>query len=125
MVAEIDLDDEPRPIAVVDIDDTDIDDDRPITPDAAPPGAGAQTTGHGSLDDVELEVLEFEKLTWRYVGAKESEIRERWSWSLTRYYQVLNALIDRPEAEAHAPQLIHQLQRLRAARRAQRTVGGR
>nr|MBA2477365.1 DUF3263 domain-containing protein [Sporichthyaceae bacterium] len=41
----------------------------------------------------------------------------------TRYYQVLNALIDRPEALAYDPMLIKRLRRLRATR--QRTRAAR
>lgn len=103
----------------------DLDDDTPIRYEGRPPSGvtGAQTTGHGPLDDVERAVLAFEKLHWKYVAVKESQIRERWGWSETRYYQVLNALIDRPEALAAEPLLIRGLDRLRRARRKQRTWG--
>jgi hypothetical protein len=43
--------------------------------------------------------------------------------SATRYYQVLNALIDKPEALAAEPLLIRRLRRLRASR--QRTRAAR
>lgn len=65
-------------------------------------GIGASTSepvivdGHSELTNVELLVLELERSWWKYQGAKESVIRERLDMSLTRYYQVLNALIDRP-----------------------------
>jgi hypothetical protein len=36
--------------------------------------------------------------------------------SSTRYYQVLNALIDNPAALAHDPMLVKRLRRLRASR---------
>jgi hypothetical protein len=39
---------------------------------------------------------------------------------LARYYQVLNALIDRPEALAADPLLVRRLRRLRASRQRQR-----
>jgi hypothetical protein len=39
----------------------------------------------------------------------------------TRYYQVLNALVDRPDALAADPLLVRRLRRLRAARRRGRT----
>ena len=48
----------------------------------------------------DLEMLEFERLTWRYPGAKETAILDRFEMSATRYYQVLLDLIDRPAAEA-------------------------
>ena len=42
--------------------------------------------------------------------------------SSTRYYQVLNALIDRPEALVHDPLLVRRLRRLRASRQRQRSA---
>ena len=42
--------------------------------------------------------------------------------SATRYYQVLNALIDRPEALEADPLLVRRLRRLRAARQRQRSA---
>jgi hypothetical protein len=78
------------------------------------PGAGAQL---GARDQ---EILAFERQWWKYAGAKEQAIRELFDMSATRYYQVLNALIDRPEALAVDPMLVKRLRRLRAARRQQR-----
>ncbi len=72
------------------------------------------------LSDRDREILEFERLTWRYSGAKETAILDRFNMSATRYYQVLLDLIDRPAAEAHDPQLVRRLRRLREARRAKR-----
>ena len=42
--------------------------------------------------------------------------------SATRYYQVLNALIDKPEALAFDPLLVKRLRRLRAASQRQRSA---
>ncbi len=61
-------------------------------------------------------VLDFERQWWRYVGAKEQSVREQFDMSSTRYYQLLNALIDRPEALAYDPMLVKRLRRLRATR---------
>jgi hypothetical protein len=66
--------------------------------------------------------LDFEAQHWKYPGAKEAQIRELFTESATRYYQRLNALIDRPEALAHNPLLVKRLQRMRAARRRRRTA---
>ncbi|MGH3910551.1 MAG: DUF3263 domain-containing protein, partial [Pseudonocardiaceae bacterium] len=52
--------------------------------------------------------------------------RELFDMSATRYYQVLNDLIDRQEALAADPMLIKRLRRLRASRqraRAARRLG--
>lgn len=71
----------------------------------------------GGLTAREREILAFERRRWRYPGAKEQAIRDAFDISATRYYQVLNALIDRPEALAAAPVLVARLRRLRASRR--------
>ena len=54
----------------------------------------------------EREILAFERQWWKYAGAKEDAIKELFSMSATRYYQVLNALVDRPEALAADPMLV-------------------
>ncbi|PZA20440.1 DUF3263 domain-containing protein [Modestobacter versicolor] len=69
----------------------------------------------------EREILAFERQWWRFAGAKEAAIRERFGMSATRYYQVLNALVDRPEALAADPLLVRRLRRMRAARQRQRS----
>ena len=74
----------------------------------------------------EREMLVFERQWWRYAGAKEQAIRERFETSATRYYQALNNLIDRPEALAADPMLVKRLRRLRSGRqraRAARRLG--
>ncbi|NED95588.1 DUF3263 domain-containing protein [Phytoactinopolyspora alkaliphila] len=70
----------------------------------------------GALDDRERELLDFERQWWKYAGSKEQVIRDRFDMTATRYYQVLNALIDRPEALAHDPMLVKRLRRLRSSR---------
>jgi hypothetical protein len=66
-------------------------------------------------------MLAFERQWWRYAGAKEAAIRERFGLSATRYYQVLNALVDRPEALAADPLLVRRLRRMRATRQQRRS----
>lgn len=68
------------------------------------------------------EILGFERQWWKYAGAKEQAIRELFDMSATRYYQVLNGLIDRPEALAFDPMLVKRLRRLRASRQRQRSA---
>ncbi|WP_370246885.1 DUF3263 domain-containing protein [Nocardioides sp.] len=72
------------------------------------------------LTETEIAVLAFERTWWKYAGIKESMIRETFDWSAARYYAVLNALIDRPEAVEHDPMTVRRLQRLRDQRRAAR-----
>jgi hypothetical protein len=76
---------------------------------------------HG-LSDRDGAILGFERHWWKYAGAKEQAIRDQFQMSATRYYQVLNALIDRPEALAHDPLLVKRLRRLRAARQRARSA---
>ena len=68
------------------------------------------------------EILAFERQWWKYAGAKEQAIRELFDMSTTRYYQVLNALIDTPAAMAADPMLVKRLRRLRASRQRQRSA---
>ena len=68
------------------------------------------------------EILTFERQWWKYAGAKEQAIRELFDMSATRYYQVLNALIDSPAALAADPMLVKRLRRLRASRQRQRSA---
>ncbi|NHC16034.1 DUF3263 domain-containing protein [Motilibacter deserti] len=84
-------------------------------------GASSVATGEG-LTERECEILAFERQWWKYAGAKEQAIRELFDMSATRYYQVLNALLDRPEALVHDPMLVKRLRRLRAARQRQRSA---
>ena len=51
-----------------------------------------------------------------FVPGSEQAVREMFNMSATRYYQVLNALIDRPDALAFDPMLVKRLRRMRAAR---------
>jgi hypothetical protein len=74
------------------------------------------------LTEREQAILGFERQWWKYAGAKEQAIRELFDMSATRYYQVLNALIDRPEALAADPMLVKRLRRLRAARQRARSA---
>ena len=62
----------------------------------------------------EHDILAFERQWWKYAGAKEEAIKELFAMSATRYYQVLNALVDRPEALAADPMLVKRLRRQRA-----------
>jgi hypothetical protein len=68
------------------------------------------------------DILAFERQWWKYAGAKEQAIRELFDMSTTRYYQVLNALIDTPAALAADPMLVKRLRRLRASRQRQRSA---
>jgi hypothetical protein len=85
--------------------------------DVALPNAAAS-----SLSERDQQVLAFERQWWKYAGAKEQAIRELFDMSATRYYQVLNAVIDRPEALAFDPMLVKRLRRMRASRQRARSA---
>jgi len=80
---------------------------------------GTETEG---LPRRDREILGFERQWWKYAGAKEQAIRELFDMSATRYYQVLNGLLDRPEALAFDPMLVKRLRRLRVSRQRQRSA---
>ena len=80
-----------------------------------------QETAAG-LSQRDREILEFERHWWKYAGAKEQAVREKFDMSSTRYYQVLNALIDRAEALEEDPLLVRRLRRLRSSRQRQRSA---
>jgi hypothetical protein len=94
-----------------------------IEADAASIVAAVEAT-HPRLDDGQRAILEFERRWWRQPGAKEQAIRDTFEMSPTRYYQMLNALLDLPQAAAYDPQLVYRLQRLRSAPRARRRMSG-
>jgi hypothetical protein len=84
--------------------------------------AHADDRGTSGLSERDEKVLEFERQWWKYAGAKEQAIRELFDMSATRYYQVLNTLIDNPAALEADPMLIKRLRRLRASRQRARSA---
>ncbi|WP_206320000.1 DUF3263 domain-containing protein [Streptomyces zingiberis] len=72
------------------------------------------------MTDRDRAVLAVERRSWSGPGAKERAIRERLGLSPTRYYQLLNALLDDPRALAHDPVTVNRLRRVREARRSRR-----
>ncbi len=55
------------------------------------------------LTDTETAILELERSWWRYAGAKDERIVQQPGLTPARYYQLLGALIDRPEATGPRP----------------------
>jgi hypothetical protein len=94
--------------------------DSRMDPEAEPSPAPG---GPRPLDPRDVEMLTFERQWWKFAGAKEQAIRELFDMSATRYYQVLNTLIERPEALAHDPMLVKRLRRTRQLRRRSGTSG--
>ena len=92
-----------------------------------PPGTDThEGDADRSLTERDTRILDFEREWWKYSGAKEQAIRERFDVSPTRYYQLLNRIIDDEAAVAHDPMLVKRLRRLRSQRqrlRAARRLG--
>lgn len=85
--------------------------------DAAPPVAvPASRPAPEQLSERDGQLLDFERRWWRHAGSKEQAIRDEFGLSPTRYYQLLNRLIDDPVALAYDPVLVKRLRRLRASR---------
>ena len=80
------------------------------------------TTVSAELSARDREIIAFERQWWKYAGAKEQAIKDLFDMSATRYYQVLNTLIDSPAALEHDPMLIKRLRRLRASRQRARSA---
>lgn len=76
-------------------------------------GAGA-----AGLTEAEVAILELEGTRCKYPEAKKAAIYDRFGCTPTRYYRVLNALIDTLAALAAAPVTVNRLRRLRRSVRA-------
>jgi hypothetical protein len=83
---------------------------------------GAEAAADGALSRRDRDILAFERQWWQYAGAKEQAIKERFDLSPTRYYQVLNEIIDNPAALAEDPLLVRRLRRLRTSRQKTRSA---
>jgi len=73
------------------------------------------------LSELDMRILAFERRGWRSPGVKEQAIAEVLDMPATRYYQLLNDLIDRPEALAFDPVLVKRLRAQRARRQRMRS----
>jgi hypothetical protein len=75
-----------------------------------------------ALTERDMRVLAFERGTWRSPGAKEQAIADTLGMPSTRYYQLLNELIDTPEALKFDPVLVKRLRAQRARRQRMRSA---
>jgi hypothetical protein len=91
-----------------------------VTDDGDAGGAGGAGEHSPGLSGRDAAVLALERRGWSGPGAKERAIRERLDMSPTRYYQLLNALLDDPHALAHDPVTVNRLRRRRETQRARR-----
>jgi hypothetical protein len=65
------------------------------------------------LSERDRAILAFESQWTRHSASKEESIRDAFSISAARYYQLLNAVIDSPAAVRHDPMLVRRLLRAR------------
>jgi Protein of unknown function (DUF3263) len=90
-------------------------------------GAGGTSVESGQqtpsgLTERDEQILEFERQWWRYAGAKEQAVNDLFGCSATRYYQMLNTLIDSQAALEFDPLLVKRLRRQRSARQRNRSA---
>ncbi len=86
---------------------------------ALPKALSAAAAGT-ELSPLECAVLELEHCHFSRPGDKERTIQDSFHMSPTRYFQIVNAMIDDPRVVYHDPVLVNRLRRLRSARRAMR-----
>ncbi|HEX6358005.1 DUF3263 domain-containing protein [Actinophytocola sp.] len=86
----------------------------------AEPAPAVSSTGE--LTQREREILAFERQWWKAAGSKDQAIRELFDMSPTRYYQVVNRLIDKSAALEAEPMLVLRLRRLRTGRHRARSA---
>lgn len=69
------------------------------------------------MTKVQQAILDFETRWWLHVGDKDAAIREVFGLEPVRYYELLDLLVDEPEAMVQAPATISRYRRLRDLRR--------
>ena len=75
------------------------------------------------LTQRDRDILDFESSWWAESGPTEQLIRDRFELSATRYYQILNELLETSEAYDYRPLVVRRLRRLRDRRRRVRHEG--
>jgi hypothetical protein len=88
-----------------------------------PTSTGGKTEETATLDERDMRILDFERESWKLAAPKERAIRERFGFSAARYHQLLNRIVDRPEALVYDPMLVRRMRRIREARRRKRVAG--
>lgn len=76
---------------------------------------GAENGGRmGELSAMDQQMLEFEKRSWHYAGAKDRDITDTFGITPTRYYHKLARLITTEQAYAYDPRLVGRLLKVRS-----------
>ena len=76
------------------------------------------------LTDLEKQILDFEAKWWRDPSGKDAVIAAEFNLAVPRYYELLNDVVDKPEALAYAPVTSRRVIRLRTQRQSSRQVQG-
>lgn len=74
------------------------------------------------LTELQTRILDFERSWWKHAGVKEQAIKDNFDVSATKYYQLLNDLLEEPSAAAYDPILVKRLKRVRTYRQRQRVA---
>lgn len=74
------------------------------------------------LSDRDKSILDFESQNPHHDGIKEEKIVRTYNMSATRYYQILGALIDHPEAQEYKPVMMNRMRRVRDENRWKRSA---
>ena len=70
-----------------------------------------------ALSGRDRAILDFERTWWTEPGPKDVAIRDRFDMSPTRYYRVLNELLESADAMEYDPLVVRRLRRVRDQRR--------
>jgi Protein of unknown function (DUF3263) len=91
---------------------------------AEPPAESGEPAEEPALElsDRDRAMLAFERQWWSHAGAKEQAIRETFQLTGTRYYQLLNELLEKRAAMEAEPVLVKRLRGLRTTRQRARTA---
>lgn len=81
-----------------------------------------QSDAQSTLSEREMAILDFEGRWWHASAPKDQAIRAEFDLSASRYYQILNQLMDRPEALEYSKLLVKRLRRQREERQRQRSA---
>lgn len=74
-------------------------------------------TEYEELNELEVQILEFEKRFYRLRGKKHVALSQEFGISTIRYFQILNQIIDKPAAVIAEPVLVNRLRRIRESRK--------
>ncbi|SDT84075.1 DUF3263 domain-containing protein [Gordonia westfalica] len=61
------------------------------------------------MTDEEKAMLDLAGRRWNYAGNLEQKVRDEFGISLTRFWQIVNRLLDTQEALSYSPQVVNRL----------------